>query len=277
LLECPLTTRITKHIVNESVPFGMGQGTFEYVRKADDPADQPTSDPPTKFTNSCNDIKRSGDLLSSHNPTCDARTYAGGQLACHHMQALLDHDQDIPWADQPLTYHLKFRFWVQPYDATYHTALRRSTWGIASPVEYDVPKCADGVPGCSRGADGTWVHTIKGSYKGGGRLAAAHFHCHAPSCLSIAMYRCNSSVAECTAETGELLCEERTVFGGSGHSDAKFDEPGYILQPPCIWGKLEHGLTEPPQTDGYTLHSVKTSNASYGHHGEMAWQQMYVF
>ena len=183
-----------------------------------------------------------------------------------------------------------------------------------------MPKCADGVPGCARGADGTWVHTIKGTYTGGGRLSAAHFHCHAPSCLSVAMYRCNASVAkaDCSAETGELLCEERPVYGGHGASDAKFDEPGraaatahplprrpatrarprrreeearrstlraelrskcgrYIFQPPCLWGKPEHGLAEPPQTDGYTLHSVKTSNASYGHHGEMAWQQMYVF
>lgn len=28
-------------------------------------------------------------LLSQHNPTCDLRTYVGGQLACHHMWSLL--------------------------------------------------------------------------------------------------------------------------------------------------------------------------------------------
>ena len=35
----------------------------------------------------------------------------------------------------------------------------------------------------------------------------------------------------------------------------------------------------PPDVDsakGYMLHSVKTANATYGHHGEMAWQQMYI-
>ena len=30
------------------------------------------------------------------------------------------------------------------------------TWGIASPVEYDVPKCAEGVMGCSM-ENGTWT------------------------------------------------------------------------------------------------------------------------
>ena len=31
------------------------------------------------------------------------------------------------------------------------------TWGIASPVEYDVPKCSEGVMGCSRESDGSWT------------------------------------------------------------------------------------------------------------------------
>lgn len=62
--------------------------------------------------------------------------------------------------------------------------------------------------GCARGDDGTWVHTITGRYKGDGRLVAAHFHCHAPACLSMAMYKCpsNISVADCNETTAELLC-----------------------------------------------------------------------
>ena len=91
------------------------------------------------------------------------------------------------------------------------------------------------------------------------------------------MYRCNmSEVRECTAATGELLCREEPIYGGTGRIDEpRFDEPGYILQPPCLWGDAKYGLQPPPQTSGYTLHSVKTSNATYGHHGEMAWQQMF--
>jgi len=209
------------------------------------------------------------------------RTYVGGQTACHHMWSLLDADQPIPWADRPLALRMKFRFWVQPYNVSYHMPLRRVTWGIATPVEYDVPKCAAGITGCELHADGkTWVHTIRGTYKGEGRLVAAHFHCHAPTCLSMSMYRCEPGVAECNATTGTLLCEERPVYGGTGKVDRpSMDEPGFILQPPCLWGRAEFGLEAPPEVDsakGYMLHSVKTANATYGHHGEMAWQQMYI-
>merc|ERR1712072_239089 len=116
--------------------------------------------------------------------------------------------------------------------ASYHTQLKRTTWGIASPVEYDVPKCAADVKGCSKDPkSGRWIHTINGTYHGNGRLSAAHFHCHAPTCVSIKMYR---------NDTGELLCAEYPVYG--------------VL-----------------------LHSVKQSYADSGHHGEMAWQQMYVY
>ena len=114
------------------------------------------------------------------------------EIACHHMWSLLDAEQEIPWPNQPLEYYLKFRFWIQEYNASYHHQLTRSTWGIASPVEYDVPKCTEGMIGCTQvsNKDGTdsWIHTITGTYQGSnGKLAAAHFHCHAPTCLSIAM------------------------------------------------------------------------------------------
>merc|ERR1711934_781846 len=126
--------------------------------------------------------------------------------------------------------------------------LKRTTWGIASPVEYDVPKCEEGMDGCTKAEYG-WIHTIRGTYGGGGHLVAAHFHCHADP-----------------------------VYGGTGKIDnVTFDEPGYILQPPCLWGSAEFGLEPPIDTSGYTLHTVKTSNATYGHHGEMAWQQMYFY
>mmetsp|Transcript_2949 Transcript_2949/g.6209 ORF Transcript_2949/g.6209 Transcript_2949/m.6209 type:complete len:755 (+) Transcript_2949:19-2283(+) len=253
-------------------PFGEATGTLAYVRNSQ-PEDEGSGT--VAFDNHCDAAPRS-DLLAQRNPACDVRTYAGGQTACHHMWALLDADQQIPWVKQPLIYHLKFRFWVQPYNASYHTDVKRTTWGIASPVEYDVPKCAEGIEGCARAADGSWVHTIRGTYSGGGKLVAAHFHCHAPTCLSMAMYKCAKDVAVCNATTGELLCEEKPIYGGSGKVDLpRFDEPGFILQPPCLWGDEAFGLEPPPDVTGLTLHSVKTANATFGHHGEMAWQQMY--
>ena len=259
------------------VPFGQGQGTLTYHANSSQKVDVGSGT--VSFNNKCAPYPRS-EILEQKNPTCDARTYVGGQIACHHMWSLLDADQPIPWPDQPLEYHLKFRFWVQEYNASYHQILQRSTWGIASPVEYDVPKCTEGMKGCSKSSvDGTWIHTITGTYQGSGQLAAAHFHCHAPTCLSIAMYRCDKNVTVCNATNGELLCEERPIYGGTNKvPNKKFDEPGYILQPPCLWGDSRYGLEAPVDVDPnkYILGSVKTSNATYGHHGEMAWQQMYV-
>ena len=84
-------------------------------------------------------------------------------------------------------------------------------------------------------------------------------------------YLCPKGATDCTATTpgATLLCRERPVYGGSGKSSVGFDEPGYILQPPCLWGGAAHGLEPPVDVDGAVLHSVKTSNATYGHHGEV--------
>merc|ERR1712048_1228439 len=148
--------------------------------------------------------------------------------------------------------------------------VQRTTWGIGSPVEYDVPKCDKDTQGCAKDAHGNWRHTIHGTYQGDGQLVAAHFHCHAPTCISMKMY------TDWNGTDGTVLCEERPVYGGTGKiEEPRFDEPGFILQPPCLWGSEEHGLQTPPDVHGKTLHTVKESWANAGHHGEMAWQQMY--
>lgn len=96
-----------------------------------------------------------------------------------------------------------------------------------------VPKCAKGTPveKC--------VHEIRGTFpvSGGDRLVAAHFHCHAPTCLEISLYN---------NRTGALLCTQRPVYGGGRGA---FDELGYILQPPCLWGEGQ-GLEPPPSVGG---------------------------
>jgi len=198
----------------------------------------------------------------------------------HHKWILLDADQPTPWADAPLEYVLKFRFWVQEYDPTKHTHVHRTTWGIASPVEYDVPQCAAGTP------TSECVHTITGLGVFAGprsasgpdmHLVKANFHCHAPTCLSIALYACNASVhTSCVNRT--LLCEERPIYGGRGDprlAGSPFDEPGYIAQPACIWGDAKYGLEPPPLVSGLNLYAVAKTNSTYGHHGEMAWMQVY--
>eukprot|EP00462_Mataza_sp_D1_P020249 CAMPEP_0175139606 /NCGR_PEP_ID=MMETSP0087-20121206/11003_1 /TAXON_ID=136419 /ORGANISM="Unknown Unknown, Strain D1" /LENGTH=748 /DNA_ID=CAMNT_0016422649 /DNA_START=31 /DNA_END=2277 /DNA_ORIENTATION=- len=236
-------------------PFGQAKGSLQY------------EDTVVGFGNNCAPQPRT-DLLAQKNPTCDVRTYSGGQLACHHMWSLLDADQEIPWKDQPIEYHLKFRFWFQEYNSSYHQDIYRTTWGIASPVEYDVPQCAKGTP------TEQCVHTITGLFdvpapKGDKqmKLAAAHFHCHAPTCLMVELWN---------NKTGELLCREKPIYGNTGViPEPRFDEPGFILQPPCLWGSPEQGLDSPPLVGGQTLYARKHSNSTYGHHGEMAWLQVH--
>ena len=82
--------------------------------------------------------------------------------------------------------------------------------------------------------------------------------------------------------TGEMICEQRPTYGGENPADPhskfrkgtsrkldRFEELGYIAVPPCLWGSAEHGLDPPPNLEGLTLRIVKTSNATYGHHGEV--------
>ena len=144
------------------------------------------------------------------------------------MWSLLDKEQPIPWADQPLVFQhkcakvpsnatarpfipnplhfnsplldskapcsaflhqspLRWRFWVQPYDPSYHTALTLgesvgSAILLGSPWEYDVPKCGQGVPGCSWECGTvspgcTWVHTVTGSHMGQHTFVAFNPQC----------------------------------------------------------------------------------------------------
>ena len=51
---------------------------------------------------------------------------------------------------------------------------------------------------------------------------------------------------------------------------SKFDEPGYIAQPPCIFGSPRQGLELPPLVTNMTIRIVAYTNSTYGHHGEMA-------
>lgn len=264
----------------EPPPFGQAKGgSLEYNPVEGQPGEKGIKGK-VKHDNRCEAYPRT-DLLQQKNPTCDVRTYTGGQIACHHMWSLLDADQEIPWPDQPIEYRLKFRFWVQEYDSSYHSNVHRTTWGIGSPVEYDVPKCEEGIPGCSQQLDPAtgerrWIHTIRGKFSSGkgGKLVAAHFHCHAPTCLKTALYRCPDELGVCDETTGTLLCEE-TAARKHGEKGERFNEPGFIYQPPCLWGSPEVGLEPPVDVRGHTLFAIKTADATHGHHGEMAWLQMY--
>jgi hypothetical protein len=94
----------------------------------------------------------------------------------------------------------------------------------------------------------------------------AHLHCHAPTCLSMAVYN---------NHTGKLLCRCEASYGRGVAVDSKFGEPGYISVPPCLWGSTADGLEAPFDISNITLRVVKRANATYGHHGEMAHGEIY--
>lgn len=96
-------------------------------------------------------------------------------------------------------------------------------------------------------------------------LAAIHFHCHAPTCLAMEIWN---------NKTGELLCRQEPIYGGTGKIDLdKYDEPGYILQPPCLWGDGP-GLEPMHLASGVPFMIRAITNSTYGHHGEMAFPEV---
>ena len=72
---------------------------------------------------------------------------------------------------------------------------------------------------------------------------------------------------------GELLCRQEPIFGKGGVAHDKFDEEGYILQPPCLWG-YSPGLEPMPLASGVPFTVRATTNSSVGHHGEMAFPEV---
>mmetsp|Transcript_19740 Transcript_19740/g.44426 ORF Transcript_19740/g.44426 Transcript_19740/m.44426 type:complete len:904 (+) Transcript_19740:70-2781(+) len=252
-----------------------------------------------QFTKNCW-AAPNGDLLTQKNPTCNSKTYVGGLSCCKHKRILLDPDQER--RPELLRYHFKFRFWFQEYKKdnttgkTSHANLPRIYYQTeANAGEYDVPPAfalpgkpvpgyanwPEGVPtpgttctgSCPNGPDCECVHTITAHWTVSNmRLLYAGGHCHAPSCLSIELYRNDTG-------TPRLLCRQLPVYGQGNFPEDKFDEAGYVALPPCLWGEDE-GL-EPSQwlPKDTPVFSVKRNrNTHLGHYGEMAsWQMRGVF
>lgn len=256
---------------------------------------------------SCNDFIKSclpapnADLLAQDNPTCNSAQYSGGLQCCHNGRIMLDADQEI--RPELLRYHMKIRFWFQEYtpanDTTqsppsHYNLPRIYQQTEANAGEYDVPPAypVKGIPipgypnwpldkptpgtictgTCPSGSDCNCEHVIHYKWNVSNmRLIYAGGHCHAPSCISIELYR---------NDTGELLCSQVPVYGkGEVHKD-KYDEAGYATIPPCLWGPESEGLSPsvflPENTP---LLSIKrnrnmVNGVSMGHFGEMASWQM---
>jgi len=238
------------------------------------------------FSKDCRPVPY-GDLLQQRNPSCRVDTYQGGLHCCHHQVVLLDKDQAQP---EPLmTYHLKFRFYYQPYTtpdtgtaaaASHRNLLRMWHQTEENSGEYDVVGCDEGTPAESCVFQITSRFTVRemveecdvrsrptcwGNTTGydGIHLIYAAGHCHAPSCLSMELYH---------ADTGRLLCAHYPLYG---RSDNIFDELGFIAIPPCLFGSEEEGLRPPTFLPfDANLLSIKRNNNTYTHYGEMAMWQM---
>ena len=280
-----------------SIPFGKGVGELVYTPVAGEPGGAGSSVPGSPktslhFAKNCLSYP-GGTMLLGKNPSCDLRAYTGGQSCCHHLFTLLDQNQTTPWQDEPLVYHHKWRIWYDPTpvedimrlplpaDVPIIQNVLQFNWGgMASPTEYDVPKCGEGVYGCSRtGVNGSWVHTHNGTWqlsqmtsragaipKGstGVQWAVIHGHCHAPTCIEFELWN---------ADANTLICRQTAAVG---RSNKTFDEDGYLHIPPCVWGSEEEGLHAPLRLPfNTTLYGVKRCQADYGHHGEMSLWQTY--
>ena len=252
-----------------------------------------------------NDLPPSGSLLQQDNPTCNSRQYSGGLSCCINGHNLLDADQEIP--PQLLKYHMKFRFWFQEYIPQNSTNPTPSHYNLdriyqqteANAGEYDIPPAfsmsnmSEGgivgypnwplnkpTPGthcsgdCPNGNDCECYHEIQyrwiESPSKPMRLIYAGGHCHAPACISLTLYR---------NDTGEVLCSQIPQYGKGNVDKDKYDEAGYILIPPCLWGN-ETGLNPSVLLPaGTPLLSIKRNrNTHIGHFGEMAsWQMRGTF
>ena len=264
-----------------AAPFGQGKGKFLYLETGESLGFPPRCNLGSAAPSAGGHEGEDYSVMKNHNPTCDIRTYVGGLSTCHHGWHLLDAEQEIPWQDQPITYYMKYRLYFQPYTpaasaattavAAAATATAAShinafdiTWSIAGATgEYDVPVCAKGTPveECKHEISGGIVPPGKDYH-----FVAAHYHCHAPTCLSMEIWN---------NRTGELLCKEVPYHGGRmlDGDQKRFDEEGYIAQRVCLWG-LHPPFEKPPFVSGEPLWVKSVTNNSYGHHGEMALPQM---
>jgi len=123
---------------------------------------------------------------------------------------------------------------------------------------------------CPNGADCACEHKITYHWvMSNATMLYAGGHCHAPSCISIELWKNDTG-------TPELLCRQASKYGTGHVAGDKFDELGYVVLPPCLWGARNEGLEPPVYLPPDTpMFSIKRNwNTHAGHTGEMASWQM---
>jgi hypothetical protein len=83
-------------------------------------------------------------------------------------------------------------------------------------------------------------------------------------CIDVELYN---------ADTGDLICHVDGILG-DGNPSVPYNEEGYIKLNPCLWGE-DSGLMRPKTLQWNTnLTSIKRTNNTFTHYGEMASWQM---
>ena len=253
-------------------------------------------------------------LLEQGNPTCSVHTYQGGLHCCKHLQSLLDHDQETPWADQVLEYHMKFRYYFEEYTPAGSTtgaaavvtatsrdqdnhqiATKSATATTTVPAshqnlvrfywmteafagEYDIVQCPPGTPTsqCIQVISSRW--SVRQLLR----------NCDGPWCTGRDSHNADGieliyAGPHCHAPS----CLSMELYNADtgellchveprpGQStDKVYDELGFLAIPPCLWGH-EDGLMKPVfLSTNTTLLSIKRNNNTRAHFGEMASWQM---
>lgn len=252
----------------------------------------------TTWKKDCYDESRGGELVKLHNPTCNSGQYAGGLMCGQHGRFLLDNEQKVESLTRPtLKYHIKMRFWFQECTAgskPSHYNLERYYWQTeARAGEFDVPPAFPKkdlpIPGypnlpldkptpgttctgtCPDGPDCDCVHTLVFRWTiDNKRLIYISGHCHAPACINMTFYQNVSGELK-------LLCAIIPKYGNGSFPSDKFDEEGYLLLPPCLFGEFDgdQGLDAAPwMPEGSQVVGIEHNhNTHVGHYGQMgSWQ-----
>ena len=162
--------------------------------------------------------------------------------------------------------------------------------------EYDVPQCKPGTPASECVYTTTSLFKVRDSMRkcssmsnpwcaanwnegSDVELLRAGTHCHAPACLGTDLYTCPAGSSGCNATTGKLVCSNTPIYGvGEG---SRFDEPGYLAVPPCLWGTPEEGLQPPPKLKLddllYMVKKVNNTNYHYGVMGKYNTDYLFAF
>ena len=172
--------------------------------------------------------------------------------------------------------HYNSRIYTQTETAAGEYDIRQRSRGLgrrsrAAEWPSDMPTPGTTCTGtCPGGDDCECIHTVKfhWSYPSATRLIYAGGHCHAE------LHRHDAVPQRHRPRDGGCVPASATIGTGNVTHD-KYDEPGYLMLPPCVWGDdagLNPSILLPP---GTPLVSIKRNrNTHTGHFGEMASWQM---